>query len=435
MQPTSTSRSRHRSENNQACDEASAEEEDGSRDLEAYGHQQQQQQHHHGMNYPITNVFDEEDRNTSHRSTPVLLHSGSTRAGFGGRVDNHDGGSNINSTTNYNDDDDDDDGLPLLSTSTPSAIGMMGTKDAAGLVYAYQLMAEQQMLSFDQSQPHIAQPAGYIDHTNDPLHRDQHQHQHQHQHDADADSMTRPLSPSVDLACHDVRYPYPLPLHCPDSIQQQQHLQQANPLSPSLQQQLLPISARSVGYQYQLDGSGGRASDATIRPTATSAAFSATCTSATGTAEGFTSLATAAPRSAVPSRAINWNERFQAIYNDYYNRRGDMAGLLEEFGDEVETIGKIIISERFLPQEARSIRPLALPGEGYGTAGGEKYACLTRVPLVAHLMRPLTIGFSRYLHSGIFFKYAVDTMNIYGGTENAMKSASHGTNSHQPAEQ
>jgi len=50
-------------------------------------------------------------------------------------------------------------------------------------------------------------------------------------------------------------------------------------------------------------------------------------------------------------------------------------------------------------------------------------------------MRPLTIGFSRYLHSGIFFKYAVDTMNIYGGTENAMKSASHGTNTHQPAEQ
>jgi hypothetical protein len=74
---------------------------------------------------------------------------------------------------------------------------------------------------------------------------------------------------------------------------------------------------------------------------------------------------------------MNWNERFQAIYSDYYNRRGDMAGLLEEFGDEVEVIGKIIISERFLPLEQRTIRPLALPGEGYGVAGGEKYVSLT----------------------------------------------------------
>jgi hypothetical protein len=35
-------------------------------------------------------------------------------------------------------------------------------------------------------------------------------------------------------------------------------------------------------------------------------------------------------------------------------------------------------------------------------------------------------GVNRYLQRGIFFKYATDSVNIYGGTENAMKAAGHG---------
>jgi hypothetical protein len=57
--------------------------------------------------------------------------------------------------------------------------------------------------------------------------------------------------------------------------------------------------------------------------------------------------------------------------------------------------GKIIISEVFLPEKYRTIKPLKNVG---GKAGGEKF-----------------------LYNGILFKFAVDWADIYGSDEAAMK--------------
>lgn len=65
-----------------------------------------------------------------------------------------------------------------------------------------------------------------------------------------------------------------------------------------------------------------------------------------------------------------------------------------------ECYGKIIISEKSLPEEMKTIKPIAIGG----VAGGEKF-----------------------IVSGILFKFAAgdSSINIYGNEESAQKIASH----------
>jgi len=58
----------------------------------------------------------------------------------------------------------------------------------------------------------------------------------------------------------------------------------------------------------------------------------------------------------------------------------------------------IMRSEHCLPDSRKTIKPVSVAG----IAGGEKYICC-----------------------GLFFKFCIDEHGLYGGTENAMKTASH----------
>lgn len=71
---------------------------------------------------------------------------------------------------------------------------------------------------------------------------------------------------------------------------------------------------------------------------------------------------------------------------------------LAEFIDTATRVAKTIVSEMTLPLEAKTVRPRNLGG----IAGGEKY-----------------------LEEGIFFKFAIDAYNVYGGDKFAMKAAGH----------
>jgi hypothetical protein len=62
-----------------------------------------------------------------------------------------------------------------------------------------------------------------------------------------------------------------------------------------------------------------------------------------------------------------------------------------------KTYGKIIISEAFIPNEAKTIKPVEDLG---GQAGGPKY-----------------------IYMGIFMKFALDWKEIYGNDEYSMKAA------------
>ena len=77
----------------------------------------------------------------------------------------------------------------------------------------------------------------------------------------------------------------------------------------------------------------------------------------------------------------------------------DLAALSEEFVRTATLYGKMIISERFLPEYKKTIKPLDLGG----IAGGIKYEA-----------------------EGILFKFAWDSENIFGGDLKAMKVAMHG---------
>lgn len=72
--------------------------------------------------------------------------------------------------------------------------------------------------------------------------------------------------------------------------------------------------------------------------------------------------------------------------------------LSEEFVQEAITTVKIIVNERYLPPEQKTIQPADVGG----IAGGTKY-----------------------VHNQMFFKFAVDSHNLYGGVEWAAKSAGH----------
>ena len=75
-------------------------------------------------------------------------------------------------------------------------------------------------------------------------------------------------------------------------------------------------------------------------------------------------------------------------------------GIVREFVSYAEMIARVIIDEAYLPIEQKSIKPVDVGG----VAGGQKY-----------------------LFKGIFFKFAIDSMGIYGGDSNAAKAASKST--------
>lgn len=76
-------------------------------------------------------------------------------------------------------------------------------------------------------------------------------------------------------------------------------------------------------------------------------------------------------------------------------------GIVREFVSYAEMIARVIIDEAYLPIEQKSIKPVDVGG----VAGGQKY-----------------------LFKGIFFKFAIDSMGIYGGDSNAAKAASKSPN-------
>lgn len=68
------------------------------------------------------------------------------------------------------------------------------------------------------------------------------------------------------------------------------------------------------------------------------------------------------------------------------------------FCDIASKIGKTIIEEKILPLDQKSIKPVSIGG----VAGGEKY-----------------------IYEGIFFKFSIDLLDLYGSDEFAMKAAGH----------
>lgn len=76
-----------------------------------------------------------------------------------------------------------------------------------------------------------------------------------------------------------------------------------------------------------------------------------------------------------------------------------LAVLHEEFVRTATLFGKIIISERFIPDKQKTVQPLDVGGR----AGGIKY-----------------------IVEGVLFKFAWDSNNLYGGDLKAGKAANHG---------
>jgi hypothetical protein len=110
------------------------------------------------------------------------------------------------------------------------------------------------------------------------------------------------------------------------------------------------------------------------------------------------------------SSAYYWNNSFQAILalDDAPSKFRKLRNLAHDFTHAASVYGRIIISERFLPVEHKTIKPSAALG---GTAGGLKYVC-----------------------GGMLFKFCVDVCLsnggwMYGGAlasdERAMKSGGH----------
>jgi hypothetical protein len=105
---------------------------------------------------------------------------------------------------------------------------------------------------------------------------------------------------------------------------------------------------------------------------------------------------------------LDWNYRFQQCVESLQtgdtpeqlsNAFSDLSNLAQDFIHSARTYGKIIISEVFLPDEEKTIRPMRSLG---GFAGGLKY-------LVNRTM----------------FKFAVDSSGLYGSDVIAAKAAGH----------
>lgn len=116
-----------------------------------------------------------------------------------------------------------------------------------------------------------------------------------------------------------------------------------------------------------------------------------------------------------------WNEEFQRLWVRHLeangrlrSSRGGAGGadrpdeelgvllsigqLVSDFTNAAMRIGRVIISEAFQPAESKSIKPVAVGGVG----GGLKFVA-----------------------EGMFFKFAVDEYDLYGGNEFAAKAANH----------
>ena len=73
-----------------------------------------------------------------------------------------------------------------------------------------------------------------------------------------------------------------------------------------------------------------------------------------------------------------------------------LAALAQDFSFTARQYGRIIILEKNLPNDLKTIKPQDLPG----VAGGQKF-CV----------------------NGILFKFANDDKNMYGGVQNAIKAS------------
>eukprot|EP01127_Copromyxa_protea_P002621 TRINITY_DN1255_c0_g3_i1.p1 TRINITY_DN1255_c0_g3~~TRINITY_DN1255_c0_g3_i1.p1 ORF type:complete len:1791 (-),score=341.55 TRINITY_DN1255_c0_g3_i1:71-5443(-) len=83
----------------------------------------------------------------------------------------------------------------------------------------------------------------------------------------------------------------------------------------------------------------------------------------------------------------DWNERFQQILHmpESLQKNTLLSQLYADFVYAAKTYGRIIISEKFLPNDKKEIKPF----DAGGRAGGVKYRC-----------------------RGILFKFAIDTLNM-----------------------
>ncbi|KAK5577689.1 hypothetical protein RB653_002634 [Dictyostelium firmibasis] len=100
-----------------------------------------------------------------------------------------------------------------------------------------------------------------------------------------------------------------------------------------------------------------------------------------------------------------WSSEFQRLLDmdDCLEKFERLSSLEHDFVYAAESYGRIIISENFLANELKTIKPVNVGG----IAGGEKY-----------------------IVQGILFKFALEneTFGLYGNDENAMKTAAHELN-------
>lgn len=103
----------------------------------------------------------------------------------------------------------------------------------------------------------------------------------------------------------------------------------------------------------------------------------------------------------------NWNEEFQTLLDlsfenedEEMHRMSQLRQLSHEFATRATEIGQVIITEKALEHDMKTIKSHTQQFGGY--AGGEKY-----------------------LVDGIFFKFAVDNRGLYGDDEHAMKCGGH----------
>ncbi|KAM9964845.1 hypothetical protein ACTFIW_004637 [Dictyostelium discoideum] len=100
-----------------------------------------------------------------------------------------------------------------------------------------------------------------------------------------------------------------------------------------------------------------------------------------------------------------WSSEFQRLLemDDCLEKFERLSSLEHDFVYAAESYGRIIISENFLANELKTIKPVSVGG----IAGGEKY-----------------------IVQGILFKFALENeaFGLYGNDENAMKTAAHELN-------
>ena len=148
----------------------------------------------------------------------------------------------------------------------------------------------------------------------------------------------------------------------------------------------------SVPY-YLDDGSDSSSENAAVSPPPSPSPPLTSSTSSSSTKSPRPSLPELPPRPRahetirIPGKNnVDWNKAFQKILvlPDSFKKYQQLSSLYRDFCYAAKTYGRIIISEKFLPRDEKTIKPI----DAGGIAGGIKY-----------------------LVSGILFKFAVDTYN------------------------